>query len=134
MRIDHVGVLVADLQAAKAFAQSVLNLGEPTAEFRADEYGLSAAFYALGSARLELLQFDEPGERLPAGTQARVDHIAVEVDDLDAEAARLREHGVRFQGPLKPDEVAEPVQMRGRRHLWTVPATSGGFMLQLIEG
>jgi catechol 2,3-dioxygenase-like lactoylglutathione lyase family enzyme len=133
MRIDHVGVLVADLQAAKIFAQVVLGLGEPATEFRADEYGLSAAFYPLGSARLELLQFDEPGERLPAGTQARVDHIAVEVDDLDAEAARLREHGVRFAGPLKPDEVAEPIEMRGRRHLWTVPATSGGFMLQLIE-
>jgi hypothetical protein len=50
-----------------------------------------------------------------------------------ADAARLREHGVRFTGPLSPDEVDAPVDMRGRRHLWTVPATSSGFRLQMTE-
>ena len=57
----------------------------------------------------------------------RLDHIAVEVDDLEADAERLRGHGVRFQGPRVPDEVHAPVEMRGRRHLWTKPETAGGF-------
>jgi len=132
MRFDHVGILVDDLESAVAFAIEVLQLGEPT-EVRVDEYGLSAAFFPLGAGRLELLRFEEPGDRLPPGTRVRLDHVAVEVDDLDAEAGRLSGHGVRFQGPRLPDEVDGPLEMRGRRHLWTKPETAGGWMLQLTE-
>lgn len=132
MRFDHVGILVDDLDAACTFAREVLQLGEPT-EVRVDEYGLSAAFFSLGTGRLELLRFDDPGERMPAGEHVRIDHVAVEVDDLEGVAGRLGGHGVRFQGPLRPDEVDSPVEMRGRRHLWTQAGTSGGFMLQLTE-
>ena len=32
MRFDHGGVLVGDLEAAKAFARDVLGLGEPERE------------------------------------------------------------------------------------------------------
>jgi catechol 2,3-dioxygenase-like lactoylglutathione lyase family enzyme len=57
----------------------------------------------------------------------------LEVDDLDAEVERLAGHGVQFQGPLDPAPVDAPIELRGRRHLWTRPETSGGFMIQLIE-
>lgn len=127
MRFDHVGVLVEDLEVACAFARDVLGLGEPT-EVRVDEYGLSAAFFPLGAGRLELLRFDEPGDRRPG-----LDHFAVEVDDLDATAEQLRRHGVTFTGPLGPEEVHDRVDMRGRWHLWTTPVTSQGFRLQLTE-
>src|SRR3954449_7476014 len=133
MRFDHVGVLVADLDAARAFASDVLGLGDAVSEFRADEYGLSGVFLGLGSGRLEMLRFDEPGDRLAPGVTTRIDHIAVEVDDLDAEVERLKTHGVEFTGPLDPTPVDAPIELRGRRHLWTKPETSGGFMLQLIE-
>ena len=133
MRIDHIGVLVADLDAAQTFARDVLGLGEPLNEFRAEDYGLSGAFYGLGTGRLEVFRFDEPGDRLPPGETTRIDHVAVEVDDLDAEMERLRGHGVEFQGPLDPSPIDAPVELRGRRHVWTRPETSGGFTLQLIE-
>ena len=133
MRFDHIGVLVADLDAGRAFARDVLGLGEPVAEFRAEEFGLSGAFFGLETGRLEMFRFDEPGDRLPPGETTRIDHVAVEVDDLDAEVERLSAHGVEFQGPLDPAPVSSPIELRGRRHLWTRPETSGGFMLQLIE-
>jgi catechol 2,3-dioxygenase-like lactoylglutathione lyase family enzyme len=133
MRFDHIGVLVADLDAAATFARDVLGLGERVGDFRAEEYGLSGIFFGLGAGRLEMLRFDEPGDRLPPPETARIDHIAVEVDDLDAEAERLAGHGVEFQGPLDPTPIDTPVDLRGRRHLWTRPETCGGFMMQLIE-
>ena len=133
MRLDHIGVLVADLDAACAFARDVLGLGDAVSEFRADEYGLSGAFFDLQTGRLEMLRFDEPGDRLPPGVTTRIDHIAVEVDDLDAEVERLSAHGVQFHGPLDPAPIETPIELRGRRHLWTRPETSGGFMIQLIE-
>ena len=134
MRIDHVGVLVSDLQAAKAFARDVLALGQPAAEFEAPEHGLAGAFFGMGDARLEVFTIaGAAGGRLPAGATASVDHIAVRVDDIDSERRRLAAQGVRFTGPDGVASVDEPVELRGAGHLWTGPATSGGYRLQLIE-
>jgi len=132
MRFDHVGVLVHDLEAAKAFARDVLGLGEPAAEFEAPEHGLAGAFFGLGEGRLELFTLEAAGDRLPADQQARIDHVAVKVDDLDAERERLAAEGVTFTGPATPEGIDEPIELRGSRHLWTAPQTSGGYMLQLI--
>lgn len=134
MRIDHVGVLVGDLEAAKAFARDVLGLGEPAREFQEPKLDVTGAFYELGDAQLEL--FTRAGgaeEELPAGAPAALDHIAVEVDDIDAERERLDAHGVRFTGPGGPGHVGAPIEVRGSLHLWTDPATSGGYRLQLIQ-
>lgn len=134
MRIDHVGVLVGDLEAGRAFAQDVLGLGDPAAEFEAPEHGLAGAFFALGDARLEIFTLAGAGEdRLPAGTTGRIDHLAVRVDDLDAERRRLHARGVRFTGPDGRAHIDEPVEVRGALHLWTDPATSGGYRLQLSQ-
>ena len=134
MRIDHVGVLVGDLEAATAFARDVLGLGAPAAEFEAPEHGLAGAFFGMGAARLELFTISPPGERsVPDGAPAVLDHIAVRVGDLDAEQARLAAKGVRFTGPTTAAQIDAAVELRGSRHLWTDPATSGGYRVQLIE-
>ena len=134
MRFDHVGVLVGDLEGAKAFARDVLGLGDPAREFEAPEHGLAGAFFALGAGELELFTLESAADgRLPGGSRGSLDHVAVRVDDLDAERERLGAQGVRFTGPALPAEVAEPVELRGVRHLWTDPASSGGYRLQLIE-
>ena len=131
MRIDHVGVLVEDLGAAKAFARDVLGLGEPVTEFEAPDHGLAGAFFGLGDANLEFFTLaggpspDRPGT---------IDHIAVRVDDLEATRDELAANGVRFTAVSDPTHITEPVELRGKRHLWTDPATCGGFRIQLIEG
>jgi catechol 2,3-dioxygenase-like lactoylglutathione lyase family enzyme len=133
MRFDHVGVLVGDLEQAKAFARDVLGLGEPVAEFEAPEHGLAGAFFDLQNGRLELFTLETGGDRLPEGRLAAIDHVAVKVKDLDAEQERLSAEGVTFTGPATPGEVSKPIELRGSRHLWTSPPTSGGYMLQIIE-
>jgi catechol 2,3-dioxygenase-like lactoylglutathione lyase family enzyme len=136
MRFDHVGVLVADLEAAKAFARDVLGLGEAATEFTAPEHGLAGAFFGMGEGRLELFTLENAAEtqRLPAGETSVVDHVAVKVADLDAEQERLSSHGVTFTGPATEDPIEAPIDLRGSRHLWTAPESSGGFRMQLIEG
>jgi catechol 2,3-dioxygenase-like lactoylglutathione lyase family enzyme len=134
MRFDHVGVLVGDLEQAKAFARDVLGLGDPAREFQAPEHGLAGAFFGLGDGLLEVFTLDEADDaRRPQGTLGRIDHVAVQVDDLEAERARLAGHGVRFRGPWRPEDVSDPIELRGARHLWTDPASSGGVAFQLIE-
>ena len=133
MRFDHVGVVVSDLPAARAFARDVLRLGDPVREAEIPDHGLDVAFFALGEGRLELFTLDGAPGRLAAGETAAIDHVAVIVDDLDAEQARLAAQGVRFTGPQHADHVDDATELRGARHLWTDPATSGGFRLQLTE-
>jgi catechol 2,3-dioxygenase-like lactoylglutathione lyase family enzyme len=133
MTFDHVGVLVRDLEQAKAFARDVLGLGDPAAEFEAPEHGLAGAFFGLGTGRLELFTLETPGDRLPEGRLAAVDHFAVKVSDLDAERERLGAQGVTFTGPATPEPVDAPIDLRGSRHLWTAPETSGGYIIQIIE-
>ena len=62
MRFDHVGVLVDDLEAAKAFARDVLGLGEPAREVDLPDAGLAAAFFGLGDDLLVAPALD-PGRR-----------------------------------------------------------------------
>lgn len=121
---------MGDLEAAKTFAQDVLGLGEPVTEFEAPDHGLVGAFFGLGDANLEV--YTLAGAQ-PAQGPGTIDHIAVRVDDIDAEQARLAAQGVRFTGPAVTDPVDAPIDLRGGRHLWTDPATSGGYRLQLIE-
>lgn len=130
MRIDHVGVLVSDLEDAKAFAGEVLELDFVT-EFEAPEQGLAGAFFSLGEGNLEVFTLAQGREPAGPGT---IDHIAVRVEDLEATRDRLAGRGVRFTGVWDPEHITEPVELRGKRHLWTDPATSGGYRIQLIEG
>lgn len=131
MRLHHVGVLVEDFEAGKTFARDVLGLGEPAAAFEADDIGLTGAFFETGEGLLEIFTIAEGRSPEGAGT---IDHIAVAVEDLDAEMERLAAQGVRFTGPTTDDEITEPYELRGGRHLWTVPDTSGGVRFQLIQG
>ena len=68
-------------------------------------------FLGEGFGSLELFLFTDPelqASRIEGATQ-RLDHVAFEVDDLDALAATLRATGVRFTGPDRREELDEPV-------------------------
>lgn len=80
-RIDHIGVVVDELAAAKGF------LSDLGLDFDHDSElpgRLKAAFYRCGETMIEVIEISEPNERRRRlGTDAaRVEHIAFEVDNL----------------------------------------------------
>lgn len=90
VRLDHIGILVRDLDAAMPFYRDVAGLGEP---IRRDvpELGLRLAFFDAGDWPLvELVEFSGTGE-LAHGDVV----VALEVDDLDAALADWRAKGCR---------------------------------------
>ncbi|HLZ31349.1 MAG TPA: VOC family protein [Chloroflexota bacterium] len=97
--LHHAGLYVSDLERSIAFYSDAfgLELAERFA-FGAEEI----AFLKLGAARLELIEAS--GGQRRAGV---VDHVAFEVDDLNAALERLREHGVVLldQAPLDVPEL-----------------------------
>ena len=131
---DHVGYLVRDFDAALEHAQAVFALPVArTAEL--PQYGITAAFLGEGSGTLEIFTIADPEVLHPRldGAERRIDHVAFRVEDLDAVAAVLRAGGARFSGPDRRGEVAEPIELGGSRHLWTLPETTAGLALQLTE-
>ena len=125
-RVDHVGVVVASLERTGAFVRDVLGL-ELTLEPPPLPDGVSTAFYGKG-AHVELVQVADATarERRLGDAEARVEHIALEVEDVLALIEQLKAKGVRFTSD-------EPVRVRENIVVWTVPDTSAGVMWQLFS-
>jgi catechol 2,3-dioxygenase-like lactoylglutathione lyase family enzyme len=131
---DHIGYIVRDFDAAVAESREVYGL--PVARtLELPQYAITAAFLGEGSGTLEIFTIADPellDPRLGAD-ERRIDHVAFRVDDLDALAATLRATGARFSGPDRRGEISEPLELGGARHLWTVPQSTAGLAIQLIE-
>jgi methylmalonyl-CoA/ethylmalonyl-CoA epimerase len=130
--IDHVGVLVADLDEARRFVEDTLGL-EVDREAELSGLGLRLAFFRCGRAMIELYEVnspDSPMERLAEGSRVRMDHIAVRVDDIRTTAAELRRGGVRMRDVGAGDE---PLRVGPNLNYWTLADSSGGVSYQLIE-
>ena len=97
--LHHAGLYVSNLERSMAFYHDVFGL--EVAE-RLSFGGEKIAFLGVGSSRLELIEAD--ASIRPTGV---VDHIALEVADLDSLVQRLREHGVTLldQTPIAVPEL-----------------------------
>ncbi len=133
-RLDHVNLVVADLERAARFYEHVFGWqrgfsavlegdwiaqvsGLPGA--RAECLFLEAPDGNERGARLELIRYDAPeGVECTPNGQANtrgVRHIAFEVDDLDATLARVRALGLELLG--EPVEVPFRVGSLGAKRL-----------------
>lgn len=127
-RIDHVGIVVDDLIRAKKFMESLGLTFEYEREL--PERNVKAAFYRCGDGRIELIEpttKEARARRLGQGARARIEHIAVEVnDDIVAAIEVARGLGVDFITP-------HPVPIDGNLNIFTKPDSSEGIQFQLVE-
>jgi methylmalonyl-CoA/ethylmalonyl-CoA epimerase len=124
-RIDHVGVIVDDLEEAKRF------LSDMGLRFDRDLVipgRLRAAFYACGETQIEVIEVDEPSERgrRLGDDRARIEHVAFEVDSLSTTLEALRGLGVETTTP-------DPMPVGANLNYWTQAETCDGVQYQLIE-
>ncbi|QBD81139.1 VOC family protein [Ktedonosporobacter rubrisoli] len=115
-RIDHVGVIVNDLAAAKAFfldfGLEVLGEGEMEGKMLDRIVGLNdarTAFVMLGTsdgqANIELVKYysppDEQGIRPSLANTPGIRHIAFVVEDIEAIVAKLKKRGMEIFGEIQ---------------------------------
>jgi methylmalonyl-CoA/ethylmalonyl-CoA epimerase len=125
--LHHVGIVVRDLGQAEAFVTSVLGL-PVVYRLASTELGVRMVFMACGPALVELIEFDDPkmvqdriGDRVAA-----IDHVALQVDDLEHTVHALAPHGVDTVSAVP---MTTPL---GRMH-FTRPDTSAGVIWQLLQ-
>ncbi|SEO77865.1 lactoylglutathione lyase [Halogranum amylolyticum] len=95
MSLLHAAIDVTDMEATSAFYGDVLGF-EPVAELEAG--GVTNVFYGHGD-EMELQFVPAEGEVDPSG----LNHLAVDVDDVDALVEELGEDRVE-RGPFAVDE------------------------------
>jgi catechol 2,3-dioxygenase-like lactoylglutathione lyase family enzyme len=104
-RIQHVGLVVSDLDRSRRFYAGALGLEEVP---RPPNFAFAGAWFRFGGTELHLLAEADttggagPGESGAGATRGLTTHLAFEVDDLASACARLDEHGVALAGGPMP--------------------------------
>jgi methylmalonyl-CoA/ethylmalonyl-CoA epimerase len=126
-RIDHIGVIVDDLDKARAFLESLGLTLERTEDV--PERQVKLAFYHCGDGRIEIIEptsAQARATRLGEGNEARIEHIGVEVDDVSVAMTAIMGLGVQLT-------TDSPVPVGPNLNAWTRPETSSGIQFQLVQ-
>lgn len=128
-RIDHVGIAVADLAAAKRLYEDLLGLTLTREEVVSDQ-GVRTWFYPVAGVKLELLESIDPAGPIARHLEKRgpgLQHLAVEVEDIEAAIAELQAKGVRML------DTTPRAGVEGSRIAFVHPKDSHGVLLELVQ-
>jgi methylmalonyl-CoA/ethylmalonyl-CoA epimerase len=128
-RINHVAILVKDLDAALGFWHDALGLPVARTEDNPGE-NVHIAFLPVGESEIELLEPMELDSSLGKQLEKRgqgMHHVCVEVDDIEAAIARLTEHGVIMLNDTPK------VREEGTRYAFIHPRSASGVLVELYE-
>ena len=129
VRLDHVGIAVADLADALAFYRDGLGL-EVEAVEEVESQRVRAHFVRAGAATFELLEATAPDSPIARFIERRgpgLHHITLEVDDIRAALASLKARGARLI-----DESPRP-GAEGALVAFIHPSSAHGVLVELEQ-
>ena len=128
MKVDHIGIVVRDIEAALKVYQAALDL--PLRETRElDDQQVRVAFLPVGESNIELVQptSDDSGvAKYLAKRGEGIHHICIKVEEIEATLARLEAHDVELID-------REPRQGAHGRIAFVHPKGAHGVLIELIE-
>jgi len=128
-RLNHVAVLVPNLEEALSFWQDQLGLSLNHVE-TITSMAVKIAFLPLGESEIELVQPTTEDSGLAKFLAKRgpgLHHICIEVGDISEKLTDLKDKGVRLidEEPLMMDD--------GRQLAFIHPKSAGGVLVELYE-
>ena len=126
--IDHLGIAVKSLAAAKAIYEKLGLRVFP--EETVEQEQVRVVMVPVGESRLELLEAtsqDSAIARFIAKRGEGLHHVCLRVPDLPSVVEGLKKDNVR----LVSDEIK--VGAGGHRYVFVHPASAGGVLLELVE-
>ncbi|MEQ8522971.1 MAG: methylmalonyl-CoA epimerase, partial [Vicingaceae bacterium] len=94
-KVEHLGIAVKDLEAANQTFKKLLGRAHYKVE-EVEREGVSTSFFTLGDSKIELLEASNKSSAIAKFIEKKgggVHHLAIAVDDIHAEMARLKEEG-----------------------------------------
>jgi len=126
-KIEHIGIAVKQLSSAIPLYEKLLNTICYKTEAVESEQ-VNTAFFKYGENKIELLESYAPGGVIAKFIEKKgegIHHIAIEVDDIEAELKRLQAEGFRVLNE-KPKEGAD-----NKLIAFLHPASTNGVLIEL---
>lgn len=128
-RVDHIAVVVPDLEAAQTFFSDALGLPvKKVADVPAEE--VKIAFLPVGDTELELLEPTSDGSgvaKFLAKRGAGMHHICLEVDDIESMLDRMKARGIEL---INTEPVVDET---GRKYAFLHPKSTFGVLVEFYE-
>ncbi|MBC6937725.1 MAG: methylmalonyl-CoA epimerase [Chloroflexi bacterium] len=129
IKVDHIAVVVEDMDTALKFWQDALGLPLGGTE-RNEHEAVEVAFLPVGESRIELLKpiSDDSGiAKYLAKRGAGMHHLCIAVADIEAAMAKIAGQGFEL--------INDTPRTRedGTRYAFVHPKSTGGVMIELYE-
>jgi len=128
-KIDHVAIVVKDIETALKVYRDALGLELTKTEFMPEQAAMTA-FLPAGESKIELVEptTDDSGTaRYLAKRGEGVHHICLEVDDIEATLAQMAAWGMRLIDE-RPRTGSD-----GQRYAFVHPRSAHGVLIELYE-
>ena len=129
LKINHVAILVEDIEQTREFWQGALGIEMSHVDEIPSEQS-KVAFFPLGDSEIELVEPTTNNSGLARFLEKRgagMHHICLEVDDIDAMLAHLRDKGIQLINET-PVCGAD-----GKEYAFIHPKSANGVLVELYE-
>ena len=127
--INHIAILVPELGGALDFWEGALGLKLARTESVPSE-GVDVAFLPVGGSNIELMMPTVADTGVARYLEKRgpgIHHMCLEVEDIEAVMARLREHNIQLINE------APVMGHGGRKYAFVHPKSTGGVLVELYQ-
>jgi catechol 2,3-dioxygenase-like lactoylglutathione lyase family enzyme len=149
MQIDHINLVVSDLEGMTAFYTTILGLSVTkrvtiSGEWIGRTVGLGDVHadvvyldFPAGGPRIELIRYNRPAMHRPPNVDLPnapgIRHLAFRIDDIDAAAARLNRAGVKLFSDVQSVPDTQVTYAGGVRKRLVYFQDPEGNLLELCE-
>ena len=127
-KINHIAIVVEDIEAALGFWRDQLGLVLDHVE-EVPSQASKVAFIPVGDGEVELVQPTDPESGLGKYLMKRgegMHHLCIEVDDIEGVLVDLKAKGVQLINQV-------PQDLPGRRMAFIHPKAANGVLVELYE-
>lgn len=128
-RINHIGIVVTSIDVSGSLFSKLFENPSPIVE-QVPQQQAHIAFYPVGESSVELIESMTEDSSVSKFIQKRgegIHHICLEVEGLEQEIQRLKNHGFQFVSEI-PTEGGD-----GFRVVFLHPKSAGGVLIELAE-
>lgn len=128
-KIEHIGIAVKDMSNSNALFSKLFGKEHYKIEAVESE-GVQTSFFLLGDTKIELVASSSDNSAIAKFIEKRgegIHHIAYDVDDIEAEMARLKSEGFEFINAAPKDGADN------KKIVFLHPKSTNGVLVELCQ-
>ena len=128
-KIEHIGIAVSDITASNKVFEKIFGRGSYKSEVVESE-GVITSFFQVGKNKIELVAAsndNSPISKYLNKNREGIHHIAIDVDDIEAEMVRLKNEKIRLLNDI-PKKGAD-----NKLICFLHPKDTNGVLIELCQ-